>query len=317
MDLWGRTRVHLFGLSDDEATFAKRGFAPGRAESRARLELAGTTFIHGYNAAIRGLTVAAASAELERCPLEVRGFAYEGAAMAYVLLDALVPVHAGRWRRLARGTGAAHLYMVHVGAGWALARLRRSLPRALDAFDPELRWLAADGYGFHQGYFAPGRFVAGRAIPRRVHGYALRAFDQGLGRSLWFSNCASPGLVAHAIDDFPPGRRSDLWSGVGLAAAYAGGCTRDALRELREAGAPYWGELAQGVAFAVKARARAGNPASHTHLACEVLTALQPHDAVAAVDAALELATERPDEPRYESWRVVTRRLLAGGEVRA
>ena len=56
-------------------------------------------------------------------------------------------------RSFLAGPGAAHTYMVHVGAGWALAQLRRRVDRALARLDPLLGWLAVDGYGFHQGYF--------------------------------------------------------------------------------------------------------------------------------------------------------------------
>jgi len=47
-----------------------------------------------------------------------------------------------------------------------------------------------DGFGFHEGYFQWSRSVRKKALPKGVNGYALRAFDQGLGRSLWFVECA-------------------------------------------------------------------------------------------------------------------------------
>jgi hypothetical protein len=301
-DVVRSVRARVLALADDEASFARRGFMTDSADARARLEHVGRVFIHGYNAA---LCSADATDELNDSPLSDRGFAYEGAAMACALLDALLPVRAGRWRRLLRD-GAGHVYMLHVGAGWALARLRRPLPRSTGAFDPVLRWLVADGYGFHEGYFAPRRLTP----HRRVRGYALRAYDQGLGRSLWFSRGASPVRIASAIASVPAERAADLWSGAGLAAAYAGGCSEAALRELREAGGPHRAQLGQGAAFAVSARARAGNPAEHTDLACAVLAGVPPARAVTAVDAALARSVEGPGTPRYEAWRAATRHLL-------
>lgn len=311
MQVFRRARARLLGLSDEEASFTRRGFAPGRTASRLWLERIGATVIHGYNAALHSADVAATTTELETCALELRGFAYEGAAMACALLDGLLPVRGGRWRRLHEAAGAAHGHLLHVGAGRALARLRRPLPRALGAFDPLLRSLVADGYGFHEGYFAPARVISEQAVPRRVQGYALRAFDQGLGRSLWFSGCAAPDVIVATIRAFAAERRPDLWSGVGLAAAYAGGCSERALHELREASGPHRLHLAQGVAFAVRARARSGNPAAHTDLACEVVAGASTGAVVAAVDVALQRATG------YQAWRSGTRRLLSGEEAMA
>jgi hypothetical protein len=100
--------------------------------------------------------------------------------------------------------------MLHVGAGWALARLPRRVESNLYRFDPLLRWLVLDGYGFHQGYFHWRRFVARQERPKRLSPYALRAFGQGLGRSLWFVNGAEAGRVARCIAGVTPERRSDL-----------------------------------------------------------------------------------------------------------
>ena len=123
--------------------------------------------------------------------------------------------------------------MMHVGLGWALARLRRSVTPYLARLDPLLGWLVVDGYGFHEGYFDWPRYIERRAIPSRLNGYERRVFDQGLGRSLWFVKGADVAAVASAIDTFPSARRDDLWSGVGLACAYAGGCGRAAIESLR------------------------------------------------------------------------------------
>src|ERR1022692_1923089 len=54
---------------------------------------------------------------------ELQGFAFEGAAMALTLLDHFMPVNRGRFHRFLHGEGAPHFYMLHVGAGWAMARL--------------------------------------------------------------------------------------------------------------------------------------------------------------------------------------------------
>lgn len=315
-----RLRVRALGIAPEEASFARRGFAATDPVAQARLELVGRTFIGGYRAALAADEPAALGERLDRVDAELRGFAYEGAAMALALLDQLVPVR----RRLAAfvaGPAEPHVYMAHVGAGWAMARLRRG-PRALRRLDPLLRWLALDGYGFHAGYFAPRRHLAERRVPMRLTGYAARAFDQGLGRSSWFATGGDAGRAAAAIARFPAWRRPDLWSGLALAVTYAGPVTDRTLLVLRAAGAAHARHLAQGAAFAAAAREHAGNPAAHTELACRALAGMPCRDAAAVVVAARERLPRDGAEPAYEAWRARVRtaateaRAAAAGDVR-
>jgi hypothetical protein len=140
----------------------------------------------------------------------LRGFAFEGAGMGLYLLDLLTPWRRDRLRRFLEGSGAAHVYMIHVGAGWALAQLGRKVDRALSRFDPLLGWLAVDGYRFHQGYFHWPETVECQRVPHWISGYARRVFDQGLGRSLWFVEGAEAARIAATIARFPRSRHTDL-----------------------------------------------------------------------------------------------------------
>lgn len=292
----------LLGLSLDEVGFSRRGFRESGRAARLRLEHIGRVFLGGYHAALDNPDAEPLALHLKTFEREERGFAFEGAAMALTLLDLLTPWRRDRLTNFLQGPAAAHVYMGHVGAGWALARLRRPPGPFLTRLDPLLGWLAVDGYGFHQGYFHWRRFVQAQAVPP-LAGYALRVFDQGLGRSLWFVEGADVERIAATVAAFSPGRRADLWSGVGLACAYAGGGDREAVGSLRTASGHYLPHLAQGVAFAAKARQRAGNPASHTALACEILCDRSADDAAALADEALRhLPTDGPDLP-YEVWR--------------
>src|SRR4051812_30875454 len=104
-----RARVRLLGIEPSEASFARRGFAAYDSAARERLDLVGRTFIGGYRA---GLVEDGLAARLDAVDRELRGFAFEGAAMALALLDQLDH----RRRRLAAflvGPGDAHVYMVH------------------------------------------------------------------------------------------------------------------------------------------------------------------------------------------------------------
>jgi enediyne biosynthesis protein E3 len=303
-----------FGLSPSEATFERRGFRSGDGAAREHLERVGVNFLEGYNRALEDRGCDALAAALGEVEAEFRGFAYEGAALALALLDRLIPWKRTRLRSVMKGPGAPHIYMMYVGAGWSLARLRQRLGAEVAEPNPLLRWLMLDGYGFHEGYFRWPMYVGERRPPKRLKGYARRAFDQGLGRSLWFVEGADVRRIASTIDGFPAGRRADLWSGVGLACAYAGGVGAAAVSELRQAAGDYIGEVSQGAAFAAKTRQRADNPAEHTETACRILCGLSADEAARVTDVELTGLAAEGSKPAYEVWRERIRARL-GREV--
>jgi hypothetical protein len=303
--------LRLLGISEREVLFETRGFV--RRGAASHLEEVGRSFVRGYNSALSadGSTL---SATLNSHAAEFVGFAYEGAAMALTLLDRLVPGKRKRFAQFTTAAGRPHVYMVHVGAGWAWARLpwvRIRLDAAIRSLDPLLRWLAVDGYGFHQGFFAADKFVRRRQRPRFLQGYAARAFDQGLGRSLWFSCCADVEHITQAVWSFESERQSDLWSGVGLACAYAGGADTGAVRTLLGASGPSAASFAQGVAFAAKARERAGNPAAHTDAIARATCHQPAADLARITDLALERLPPDASVPSYEIWRQRIQAMLA------
>lgn len=304
---WGRLRRAVFGISPEETSFAKRRFRGDSAAVRERLEELGRCFVQGYLAALEENRPLPLADRLDEVDRDFQGFAYEGAAMALALLDTLTPWRRDRLRRFLDGPGDAQAYIVHVGAGWVMARLPVSVERYLARLDPLMRWLALDGYGFHEGYFHWPRAVARQEVPARLRGYARRGFDQGLGRSLWFVDGADVRLLPRTIGAFPPERQGDLWSGLGLACGYAGGRTRAEVEELQRAAGPFAPHLAQGVAFAAEARQRAGNMVPQTALAAEAVWGLSAAE-VAALTNALrpEVPAGEPagvDEPAFEVWR--------------
>jgi hypothetical protein len=285
-----------------------------RARSRlgpslAHLNTIVDCFMSGYRTALDVPSIAELEVRLNVVEPDVRGFAYEGASMALGLIDAIAPARPARLRAFVEGPARPHVYMAHVGAGWAAARLRRS-PSALSvALDPVIGWLAVDGYGFHEAYFHTDRVVRQHALPRGARGHAASVLDQGIGRALWFVDNADVHRIGATVRRFPARRRADLWSGVGLAATYAGGVPDDDLRSLVALAGGYEPQLAQGAAFAAEARARAGNPSPHTGAACAIFTGLSADDASALVRRCRADLVDTPSVPAYELWR---RRVAAG-----
>ena len=234
---------------------------------------------------------------------EFRGIAYEGAGMGLMLLDSLAP-----WKKRLKafidGPGAPYDWLLYIGAGLVLPRVPIRPERFLAKLDPFLRWFVMDGYGFYEGFFSGNRAIHEHRIPSRVSGYGRRAFDHGLGRSIWFSTGANVERIVATIGTFPETRQADLWGGIGLACAYAAGVVdREAIKSLQIAAGPYAPAMIAGAAVAAKFRMQTGGVAAHTDLACEVLCGL-PSDVVAHI-AEFAQNNLPPDgvEPAYEIWR--------------
>ena len=176
----------------------------------------------------------------------------------------------------------------------------RRIETVLRKFDPVLRWLVLDGYGFHQGYFhfsVPLDSAINRLSPDARH-----VFYQGFGRSLWFVHGCDFHQIAITISGFPALYQNDAWSGIGLACAYAGGATSPDMENARSLAGCFSSALAQGAAFAAKARQLAGNRTSHTEQACAILAGINAERAALLCDRALAQINKNSSFP-YQQWR--------------
>jgi len=299
----GTLRKLIFGISPTETTMVRRGFPVRDEKIKQHLEKIGRIFVQGYHAALLDPKPTALTARLAEIETEFQGFAYEGAAMGLTLLDILSPWRQHHLRDFLHGPGAPHAYMIQVGVGWALARLHRPVEGWLNRLDPVVKWLALDGYGFHEGYFDWPRYIENQVLPNRLSGYACRGFDQGLGRCLWFVKGTDVARIAATIAAFPAARQPDLWSGVGLACGYAGGVERQVIDALAHAAGAYHPQLAQGVVFAAGTRQKAGNPVPHTELACQVICGMSLDEAAHLFAVTGEALPTTGLEPAFEVWR--------------
>jgi enediyne biosynthesis protein E3 len=307
---WRAARARLMTPSRSSTQLDVRGFHVKSESARQGLEAVGGHFLDGFQTALAAPGVDAAGTRLDAIERRYRGFAYEGAAMAFAILDGLTPGGGTRAVRFIQGPAARHVYMAYVGIGWAYAKLPKLRWSAVSAPDPLLRWLVLDGYGFYHAYFETDRYVRGQALDPRLPapaaenpGYARRVVDQGIGRAMWFVAGADPALAASMIGEFQVSRRADLWAGTGLAASYAGAADEAELTDLRERAGQYQPDLAQGAAFACGARVLAGLVIPHTELAARVFCGCTAAEASAVNDDARRNLPADGPLPAYEVWR--------------
>lgn len=311
MQVLGSLRQLALAPSLDKVSFAGRGFAVPASEVSERLEAVPQAVVCGFEWAIAAPDVRDVRRRLRLVDQEQRGFAYEGATMAFTIRDS---VRGSKTAELLSGPGERHIFLAYIGIGFAMARLPRPLwkkvlPDLRDSrYFPTMSWLAVDGYGFDLAYFHTERYVDAQQVPDSYPWdghpeYFARAVDQGIGRALWFIHGADTGKVTAAVSRFAVHRRADLWSGVGLAATFAGGGRAEDLAAMSLAAGEYRSELALGSIFAVKARTYAGYVPDHTVDSVAELAGLSIGEATELADSTEVLGPISGDQPRYELWR--------------
>ncbi|MGK9462957.1 DUF1702 family protein [Streptomyces sp. G6] len=314
----GTLRRMLLAPSLADVEFVRRGFPVEPTAATRRLEHVPQAVVCGFEWGIEAPSLHETERRLAMIDPELQGFAYEGATMACVVRDAMGPGRPSRTRGLLTGAGARHIFLNYIGIGFAMARLPRPLWKKVlpdltgTALYPQMHWLAVDGYGFDKAYFHTRRFVDEQRVPDAYPwqgdaAYFPRAVDQGIGRALWFIHGARPANVAAAVRRFAADRQPDLWSGAGLAAAFAGCCTPTALRTLPAEAGEHRADLAQGAVFAAKARAHAQAVPEHTHAALWALAGLSVEQASRLADDCAVADAESPGVPAYELWRRAVR----------
>jgi len=312
--------------------FARRGFGLSPTAATERLEAIPQTVVCGFEWGIETRTQRELEQRLALVDTELRGFAYEGATMAYTIRDAMAAGRGHRTRDLLMGSGRPHIFLTYIGIGFAMSHLPRPLWRNVlpdlsgTPFHPTMSWFAVDGYGFDLAYFGTRKWVDRQRVPKPYPwdgspDYFGRAVDFGIGRALWFIHGGNPERAVAAVRRFDPRRRADLFSGVGLAAVFAGGCESGDLGGLLDGAGEHHAEVSLGAVLAVKGRHFSGHVPPHTEAAAKALTGLSVEQAVEVADR-----TEVPyregtaREPAYELWRRRIRehfatpsRTVAGG----
>jgi hypothetical protein len=310
----GSLRRLVLSPSLTAVSFAGRGFAVTRTPATRALEAIPQSVVCGFEWGLDCRHLDDLVLRLDMVDPNLRGFAYEGAAMAFTVRDAMAFGRGGLARRLLSGPARPHTFLTYIGIGFAMARLPRALWRGVlpdltgTPYYPTMSWLAVDGYGFDRAYFDTAA-VVDRQQPFDPYpwqdraDYFPRAADQGVGRALWFIHGGLPTDVSAAVRAFAPERHADLWSGVGLAATFAGGCDETGLRLLLTEAGEHAPHVAQGSIFAAKARDLSGHIAAHTPAAVHALTGLTVGAASALADDVSRTVADDSGAPDYELWR--------------
>lgn len=294
------------------ADFQRRGFRHDNAVARALLERRARSFLAGY-----GLTRRHGVGELEARLADLspddRGFGYEGAAFAAAAADLIRP---GRRKSLLADlfavAGDRYPHLMHVGAGWVGLLTSPTTILRHEPLDPLLRWLAVDGAGFARAFLRGPRWTARLAAAPWTADPVRAALYQGVGRCMWFMECADVAAIRRRIATFPEPAHVELWAGVGLAVTYAGAAERPDLAELTTLTGAHRHALAQGAAFAAGSRQIAGHVPDHTRTALLAIAGVSVEVAVDWTNAAARDSVSGVGAIEgYRAWQAQIRALAA------
>jgi len=248
--------------------------------------------------------------ELALQPMLTRGVSFEGAGFGLALMDFGESGDDSRVEQLLTEM-PEQKFVIQLGLGGALSHYDLSPNVVLQrmgkvkSFDPFFSWLMFDGYGMHQGYFKFYEAIALQKRPEGLSAMQLHAFDQGIGRSLWFICAGVPELVRDFYNDFPPERRPDLWRGLGIVIGYSGGADEKTLVKLSNYSGRCRRYFQLGIIIGNKARVdgATGVP-DHTEGACSIVCGAESMELVELANSCMADLNPSADElMSYWDWQ--------------
>jgi len=201
---------------------------------------------------------------LEHTEKEFSSIAYESASMAIALKSFEAGTFPDAWLLFVNGPGTAHQAQVYVGLGWAIAKSGSSFLATVKKLDSRFYFRIADGCGYYDGSFKRRQTVISQQLPDYLPVAAMPMYDQGVGRSIWYTEKADIHTIYSRVETFAAERQADLWRGVGIAVAYVGGCSDADLKALFQYAAANGSQLASGAALAARSRTMANTMTADT-----------------------------------------------------
>ncbi len=238
---------------------------------------------------------------LENTDPEFRSIAYEGASMAIALKDLTKGDTLNLWNSFSEHGGVNHTSQIYAGLGWAIAHQGHTVLPFFETLSPLMRYCVLDGCGYYDGIFKQRQTIKNKKFPEIFHGYLLEAYDQGVGRSLWYILKGEVGKITETIKTFSIIRHSALWRGIGVACAYVGGCDEMQLRSLLSFAGKHHIQLAISAVLVSRSRIQANTLTPDVELACRIFCNLS------AEEALLLTVRSEPDalidvDDAYERW---------------
>lgn len=184
-----------------------------------------------------------------------------------------------------------------IGLGWAIAETKQKDLSFLNKMNQLLQFRVWDGCGYYDGIFRQRHTVVNQTRQEYVPEINFKAYDEGVGRSIWYSAKGDIAKVKETINGFTSSRQPDLWRGIGIACSFVGGCEELVFKTLLSSAEKNSVQLAIGAAMVAKTRVQSGGINKDIELACEIFCNLSKVGA-----AQLVINAEKSAEGSYDRW---------------
>lgn len=188
---------------------------------------------------------------------EFRSVAYEGASFSIALNSISTKGNLDIWKQYLVQTKGLHDSQIHVGLGWALASQNSNIEEHILNIDPYMVSRVIDGYGYYFAIFKRRIAIRTAQIPESISDVNKMAFDQGVGRSLWYLSEGNLEKLKRFLLLIPANRHADLWRGIGIAFAYVGGTSE--VSHIEKLSDKHLIDFKTGVALALHSRMKSGS----------------------------------------------------------
>jgi enediyne biosynthesis protein E3 len=220
---------------------------------------------------------------LEKTNLEFRSVAYEGASMALALKALSENDYSLKDWNSFLSNSKNQAGNIHIGLGWAIAESKPNDLSFLNSIHPMMLFRVWDGCGYYDGIFRQRQTIKNQIRQEYNIKADGNAYDEGIGRSIWYHCKGNVPRVVEMIHSFSSDRFADLWRGIGIASVYVGGNREQDLEQLFLSSEKYSLQLAIGAAMVAKARLQTKTITTDVELACKSWCKLNPEEAMNAM----------------------------------
>ncbi len=205
--------------------------------------------------------------------------AYEGAAMTLALTDFSEGESVERWKKFLN-VSKKYACQIYIGMGWAVGQEKRSSLPFLPELNKNMQFRIWDGCGYFDGIFRQRQTIKGQNRLEYIQPKDYQAYDEGLGRSLWYTCKGDEKKAKEMITEFSSERHSDLWRGVSIACCFVGGFDEETLRNLIRSAGIHAAQLGIGAAMVAKSRTEADCITDEIDLANRIFNGLSAEEAM-------------------------------------
>lgn len=238
-----------------------------------------------------------------------RGVYYEGAAAGKALIA--LSRHQNIEAAVSLFEAAPeYSFVIYMGIGEAMAQLKISPAAFNTVADNPWGGQIIEGYGFFDGYFRWFDTLVHQTYPPGLSPELRAAYDQGLGRAIYFVTNGRPQEIRDYISTFAPARQKELWAGLGQPAAYVGGPSESDLRKLLDLSGNNRFELMQGVLLGLSARIEQNFVPEYTEAARSIICGISSSKDTIVNPDVQELILKRTEHPIF-SWQKSIRESLS------